>query len=177
MFKLTFVLVPEEDRFHEVPEEQFLGIMSSFPAGVVVVTSLDREGRPYGLTVSAFCSVSRTPPLILVCVDNGSTTLPALRESGSFTVNFLSEGRELLARNFATKDPDKFADATWRHPEQLRGGGPVLHEDTVAHVACTVEQEHEAGDHWVFIGRVVEADLIEGARSLLFHRRSFSAIG
>jgi flavin reductase (DIM6/NTAB) family NADH-FMN oxidoreductase RutF len=170
------VNAPDEG-FEEVPEDQFLGIMSSFPAGVVVVTSLDAAGKPYGLTVSAFCSVSRVPPLILVCVDQGSTTLPAIQASGKFTVNFLSEGREKLALNFATKEPDKFADAAWRHPERLQGGGPVLHEDTVAHVACTVEQAHEAGDHWVFIGRVVEADLVEDARSLLFHRRTFSGIG
>lgn len=167
----------DDSNIEKLSEEQFLGIMSGFPAGVVVVTSLDEERNPFGLTVSAFCSVSRRPPLILVCIDKGSTTLPAIQGSGKFTVNFLREGTEALARNFATKEPDKFADARWRHPERVPGGGPVLHEDTVAHVACVVEQAHEAGDHWIFVGRVVDADLDESARSLLFHRRTFSAVG
>jgi flavin reductase (DIM6/NTAB) family NADH-FMN oxidoreductase RutF len=118
------------------------------------------------------------PPLILVCVDRGSSTLEAIEHSGKFTVNFLSEGREQVARTFATKLEGKFAGQAWRHPETLAGGGPILHEDSVAHAACTVYDAVEAGDHWVFIGRVAEAHVDEGApRSLLFHRRSFSASG
>lgn len=163
--------------FKDLDHEQFLEVMANFPAGVAVVTALDRDRRPAGLTISAFCSVSREPPLILICVDRGSATLPAIQVSEKFTVNFLSEGREPLARSFATKEPDKFAGLSWRHPEELPGGGPVLHEDTVAHLACVVDQAVEAGDHWVFIGRVIEAAVEEGARSLLYHRRNFSSIG
>ncbi|HWC09508.1 MAG TPA: flavin reductase family protein [Solirubrobacterales bacterium] len=166
-----------DDGFREVDETQFLSVMASFPAGVAVVTSLDQDERPVGLTISAFCSVSRTPPLILICVDKGSATLPAIQHSQKFTVNFLSEGREPIAQNFATKDPDKFAAQAWRHSEGLPGGGPVLHEDTVAYLVCTVYEAVEAGDHWVFIGEVVEANVEEEARSLLYHRRNFSSIG
>ena len=161
----------------DLDHAQFVEVMANFPAGVAVVTALDRERRPLGLTISAFCSVSREPPLILICVDRGSSTLAAIQQSEKFTVNFLSEGREPLARGFATKGPEKFADRAWRHPGQLPGGGPVLHEDTAAHLACVVDQAVEAGDHWVFIGRVIEAEVEEGARSLLYHRRSFSSIG
>lgn len=166
-----------EEGFRDIGEDDFLGVMASFPAGVAVVTSLDERERPCGLTISAFCSVSRQPPLVLVCVDEDSNTLGAIRHSGKFTVNFLSEGRERLARAFATKEGDKFSGFAWRPTEALPGGGPILHEDTVAHLACLVEREIEAGDHWVFIGRVIEADVEEEGRSLLFHRRGFSAIG
>ncbi len=166
-----------EQGFREVAEGRFLEVMANFPAGVAVVTSLDRGERPVGLTISAFCSVSRTPPLILICVDKDSATLPAIQHSGKFTVNFLSEGREAIARSFATKDPDKFAGQTWRPSEGLPGGGPILHEDTVAYLACTVFKAVEAGDHWVFIGEVAEASVEEEARSLLYHRRNFSSIG
>jgi len=169
--------VSGEAGFREVDEAQFLSVMASFPAGVAVVTSLDREEQPVGLTISAFCSVSRTPPLILICVDKGSATLPAIQHTRKFTVNFLSDDREEVARRFATKDPDKFSAQAWRHSEALPGGGPVLHEDTVAHLACTLYKEVEAGDHWVFIGEVVEANVEEEARSLLYHRRNFSSIG
>jgi flavin reductase (DIM6/NTAB) family NADH-FMN oxidoreductase RutF len=166
-----------KEGFREIDEDQFLSALSNFPAGVAVVTALDRDERPVGLTISAFCSVSRTPPLILICVDKGSSTLPAIRHSEKFTVNFLSEGREVVAKNFATKDPDKFADQTWRPSAGLPGGGPILHEDTVAYLVCTVHKEVEAGDHWVFIGEVIEAGVEEEARSLLYHRRNFSSIG
>jgi flavin reductase (DIM6/NTAB) family NADH-FMN oxidoreductase RutF len=166
-----------EGGFRELDEAQFLSVMASFPAGVAVVTSLDAGGEPVGLTVSAFCSVSRTPPLILICVDKSSATLPAIQSSQKFTVNFLSEGREPIAQVFATKEPDKFAGRAWRHTAELEGGGPVLHEDTVAYLACTVYKSVEAGDHWVFIGEVVEASVEEEARSLLYHRRNFSSIG
>ena len=167
----------EETGFRHVDEARFLGVLASFPAGVAVVTTLDREQRPVGLTISAFCSVSRTPPLILICVDKGSATLPAIQHSGKFTVNFLSEDREEVARRFASKDPDKCADQAGRPSEALPGGGPVLHEDTVAHLACTVFKAVEAGDHWVFIGEVVDAEVEEEARSLLYHRRSFGSVG
>lgn len=166
-----------KDGFRTIDEARFLSVMASFPAGVAVVTSLDRSKRPVGLTISAFCSVSRTPPLILICVDKGSASLPAIQHSGKFTVNFLSDDREEIARRFATKDPDKFAGQAWRHSEALPGGGPILHEDTVAHLACTVYKAVEAGDHWVFIGEVIEASVEEEARSLLYHRRNFSSIG
>jgi len=166
-----------EHEFRAVDEAQFLSVMASFPAGVAVVTSLDHEQRPVGLTISAFCSVSRTPPLILICVDKESSTLATIQHSQKFTVNFLSDDREEVARRFATKDPEKFAAQAWRHSEALPGGGPVLHEDTVAYLVCKVFKEVEAGDHWVFIGEVVEASVEEEARSLLYHRRNFSSIG
>ncbi|HZO06552.1 MAG TPA: flavin reductase family protein [Solirubrobacterales bacterium] len=166
-----------KEGFREIDEDRFLSALANFPAGVAVVTSLDPDEQPVGLTISAFCSVSRTPPLILICVDKGSSTLPAIQHTQKFTVNFLSEGRELVARNFATKDPDKFADQVWRHSEGLPGGGPILHEDTVAYLVCTVYKAVEAGDHWVFIGEVIEASVEEEARSLLYHRRNFSSIG
>lgn len=163
--------------FREIDEERFLSALANFPAGVAVVTALDAGQRPVGLTISAFCSASLNPPLILICVDEGSSTLPAIQHSRKFTVNFLSEGRELVARNFATKDADKFADQTWRASEELPGGGPILHEDTVAYLVCALYKEVEAGDHRVFIGEVIEASVEEEARSLLYHRRSYSSIG
>jgi len=64
-------------------------LLSSFPAGVTVVTAFDADGNPRGLTLIAFCGVSLEPPLVLVCVDRGSNTLPAIQHSGGFTINFI----------------------------------------------------------------------------------------
>src|SRR3977135_4659871 len=71
----------------------FFAIMGAFPTGVGIVTTLDEHNQPRGLTSNALCSVSADPPLLLVCVDKNSNTLPALRHSQKLVVNYLSAGR------------------------------------------------------------------------------------
>ena len=157
-------------------DRTFREVLARFPAGVAVVTAIAPDGRPRGLTVSAFCSVSLRPPMVLVCVDRSSNTLPAIEHSKGFTVNVLAGGREELARVFASKRDDKFAGVSWR-PADPPEMGAILHEDMAAFLACTVAHSIEAGDHWVFIGEVVEAQQVDEAVHLLYHRRTFSTVG
>jgi flavin reductase (DIM6/NTAB) family NADH-FMN oxidoreductase RutF len=163
---------PDTNRYDEIRD-----VLASFPAGVVVVTAMAPDGSPRGLTVSAFCSVSAEPPLVLVCVDKTSNTLPAIQHSGAFTVNILAGGREEVARNFASKRDNKFAAVAWRPWQDAAPAGPILHEDVAAFLVCVVERVVEAGDHWVFIGEVVEVERADESRLLLYHRRSFSSVG
>jgi flavin reductase (DIM6/NTAB) family NADH-FMN oxidoreductase RutF len=156
-----------------IAEELFLEIMASFPTGVTIVSSRNPAGDPKGLTVSAFCPVSLHPPLVLVCLDNRSTTLQAITETRDFTVNFLAAGREQLARRFASKIEDKFEGVTWELPAE--GGGPVLSEDSGAYIVCHVGDMIEAGDHWVVIGQVRGGSLREDHLPLLYGRRTFTA--
>src|SRR5215472_18743272 len=128
----------------------FFAIMGAFPTGVAVVTAMDATYEPRGLTSNALCSVSATPPLLLVCVDKNSNTLPALRHSKKFVVNYLSAGRGDLANLFASKEPDKFQNVSWR---PASNGMPWLHTDTIAHAECDVTNEIEAGDHLVFVAK------------------------
>jgi flavin reductase (DIM6/NTAB) family NADH-FMN oxidoreductase RutF len=155
-----------------VDAELFRDIMACFPTGVAIVTAHEAGDRPRGLTLSAFCPVSLDPPLVLVCIDKSSNTLPALRESGGFTVNFLAGGREHLAVLYASKADEKFEGIAWRRPA-LPEGGPILHEDSAAYAVCLTRQAIEAGDHWVFIGEVREGDVVEGHLPLVYHRREF----
>jgi flavin reductase (DIM6/NTAB) family NADH-FMN oxidoreductase RutF len=155
-----------------VTPQLYREIMACFPTGVAVVTAHEAGGRPRGLTLSAFCAVSLDPPLVLVCVDKSSNTLPALQASGGFTVNFLAGGREHLAVLYASKTEAKFEGIAWR-PPQLQEGGPILHLDCAAYAVCMTRQAVEAGDHWVFIGEVREGAVIEGRLPLVYHRRSF----
>ena len=92
----------------------FFAIMGAFPTGVAIVTTMDNHNQPKGLTSNALCSVSAEPPLLLVCVDKNSNTLPGLRHSRKFVVNYLSAGRGDLANLFASKEPDKFQNVSWR---------------------------------------------------------------
>lgn len=122
--------------------------------------------------MSAFCSLSANPPLILVCVDLVSNTLPAIRASGEFTVNFLADGSEETARRFASKSTEKFSDLRCQQP--LSGkGGPVLTDVCSAYLACTAIEELRGGDHAVFVGRVEEAMVVPGTSTLLYGQHTF----
>jgi flavin reductase (DIM6/NTAB) family NADH-FMN oxidoreductase RutF len=155
-----------------VGRERFVATMAAFPTGVTVVTTSSEDGTPYGLTCNAFMSVSAEPPLVLVSLDATSNTLPVLRVTRHFVVNFLAAGREALALLFATKDPAKFASLDFRTTQER--GLPVLYEDSIAHVVCQVVEDIEAGDHVLFLGRVYEARTPDdGALPLLYFRRAY----
>jgi len=149
----------------------FFAIMGAFPTGVAVVTALDADDQPRGLTTNALCSVSANPALLLVCVDKNSNTLPALRHSKKFVVNYLSAGRGDLANTFASKDPEKFAGVSWR---PAHNGMPWLHTDTLAYAECSVHEELEAGDHFIFLGKVEGGQTpAPGTKPLIYFRRSY----
>ena len=155
-----------------VTPQLYREIMACFPTGVAIVTAHEAGDRPRGLTLSAFCAVSLDPPLVLVCIDKTSNTLPALQASGGFTVNFLAGGREHLAVLYASKAEEKFEGIPWRRAE-VSEGGPILHEDSAAYAVCVTRQAVQAGDHWVFIGEVRDGAVIEGRLPLVYHRRAF----
>lgn len=146
-------------------------LMAGFPSGVTVVTATDAGPKPVGLTVSAFCAVSLSPPLVVVCVDNGSNTLPVIERTGRFVVNILAHGRSALARRFASKEEGKFAGVEFRPGPY----GPILVADAAAHVGCTVHSEVPAGDHKLFLGRVHEG-VIHHERPLVYHLRGFAGL-
>ena len=154
-----------------VDEQQFLDVMSAFPTGVVIVTTIAADGTPRGLTTNAFTSVSRDPPLLLVCLDRTSRTLPAVQESGRFVVHVMPEGRDAIARKFATKDDDKFDSVEWR---PAGNGMPHLHVDSLAYAECTVEQAVEAGDHMIVVGLVEAGGIEPEAIPLVYFRRTYA---
>src|SRR5688500_10643558 len=131
--------------------EECFAIMSAFPTGVAIVTTLDADGHPRGLTTNDVCAVSADPPMLLVCVDRTSRTLEALRHARRFVVNFMSDGRADLCALFASKADDKFASVAW---EPGLGGVPLLLEDALAIAECRTEQEVESGDHLILTGVV-----------------------
>ena len=156
-----------------VERETFLEIMASFPSGVTIVTTLDEFGSPRGLTTSAVASVSAEPPLLLVCVDFTSRTLPALRAGGRFLVNFMRAGTADICRLFASKAEDKFAEVEWR---ASASGMPHLHEDAIAWAECVTVQEVEAGDHVLLLGSVeAGAPAAQGEQPLVYYRRAWGA--
>jgi flavin reductase (DIM6/NTAB) family NADH-FMN oxidoreductase RutF len=154
-----------------VDRAMFAGIMSAFPTGVSIITTVDGSGVPRGLTSNAICSVSADPPLVLACVDAGSNTLPALLDSGLWVVNFLARDRGGLSDLFATKATDKFQGVAWR---PAVNGMPWLHADSLSHAACRTVQVIEAGDHVILIGQVEGGAVPNPAdHPLVYFRRAY----
>jgi len=130
----------------------FRETMGSFPTPVAVVTALDSDGIPRGLTCSAVCSVSMDPPSMLVCVNRRNGSLDAIRQSGGFVINLLCEDRQQLSDIFASASPQKFAHADWK--PSPASGLPLLHSDALAFVDCRLQAELVAGSHAILIGTV-----------------------
>lgn len=131
----------------------FKAVMRHFPTGVTVVTSI-REGEPRGVTVSAFASVSADPPLVLICINREARSYLYISSSQVFCVNILSGDQRHLAERFSGKIREhQFDDVDY---DSEVTGAPIL-RGTVAHLECEVAEEHHAGSHSIFIGRVVSA--------------------
>ncbi len=148
-----------------VSADEFRSALRHFPAGVTIVTTRDGEGRPCGLTASAFTSVSLDPPLVLVCVDHAATAHPAVDAHGWFAVNVLGKSQEHLARRFAVSGSDKFAGVAFR---EGRAGLPIL-EDVVASLECRIVQRYTGGDHTIFVGQVEGVSVAGGPPLVYFH--------
>lgn len=132
--------------------------MRHYPAGVTVVTSL-HEGEPRGITVSAFAGVSLDPPNVLVCVNRDARSYLYIASSRIFCVNVLAGDQRILAERFSGGVRDRQFDGISHHAAAT--GAPVL-DGTIAYFDCEVENEHHAGSHSIFIGRVVACDAVGG---------------
>lgn len=158
-----------------ITSDVFLDVMGNVAASVTIVTAT-HEGRHHGLTVSAFSSVSLDPPLVLVCIDKGSHSLPAISGAGGFTVNFLSSNAGQTAMLFASKSEDKFEEISHR-PAVHPTAGPWLPEHSYAYFECETTHEVDAGDHIVFIGEVKGGQRVAPDLPLVYCRRQFADLG
>lgn len=143
--------------------------MGCFATGITIVTALDAEGTPVGLTANSFTSVSLDPPLLLVCIANTAGTAPALRKAAHFGVNVLQIGQQPTSNRFAARGEDRFANQPWA-PGQT--GVPLLGSSLVS-FECQHESLHEAGDHFILVGRVVRAQFEPHRDPLLYFRGKY----
>jgi flavin reductase ActVB len=151
-----------------VDADSFRAALSQFASGITVVTTRDAAGRPLGLTVSAFCSVSLEPPLILVSVDGRSEAHAGFQASGVFAASVLAEGQDAVSRLFARAGPAKFAKLAMVTGER----GLLLVPDALAHIECEVRASHPAGDHVLYVGEIVSLAVRSG-RPLVYHRGGY----
>lgn len=155
-------------------EGAFRRACGQFATGVAVVATQGPDGRPAGLTVNSFTSVSLDPPLVLFCLDDRAGCLAAFAGAPGFAVNVLAEGQADLSRRFAGAEADKFAGLAWRDGPR----GPVL-AGVLASFQCRTDAVHRGGDHLILVGAVeaVAADPSPAARPLVYWRGDYRAIG
>lgn len=125
--------------------------LGRFTTGVTIITCLDAQGAPVGLTANSFTSLSLDPPLVLWSLRSASSQLPAFSQARHFAVNVLAEAQVDLSRRFAANVDDRFAEGAWTAGH---GGLPVL-SGCAAVFECETASQQSAGDHQLFIGRVL----------------------
>jgi flavin reductase (DIM6/NTAB) family NADH-FMN oxidoreductase RutF len=117
------------------------------------------------MAVNSVTSVSLEPPMILFCPAKASETWPQIRAVGRCCVNIMARDHETLARRFAQRGIDRFADVSYSERET----GPALTE-AVAWIECALGDEHDAGDHTIVVADVLEIDVAGTAEPLVFFR-------
>jgi 3-hydroxy-9,10-secoandrosta-1,3,5(10)-triene-9,17-dione monooxygenase reductase component len=158
-----------DSRVVDESARRFRDVLGRFCTGVTVVTSMS-DGKPVGMTCQSFTSVSLDPPLVLFCPAKTSRAWPLIQRAGFFCVNLLSHDQLELSNGFASKGSDKFAGVTWRPSET---GAPLL-EGVLGWVDCTVYAVHEAGDHYVVVGRVMDLGVEDAPHPLLFYKGQYA---
>ena len=124
--------------------------LGRFATGIAIVTAIDPDGHPIGLTVNSFSAVSLEPALVLWCLDNASHNLEAFRRASHHAINILSLEQQDVSNRFATWPTDRFVGLAW----QPGFGGAPLFTDCCANFEVANETMHAGGDHTIFIGRV-----------------------
>ncbi|MEX2423301.1 MAG: flavin reductase family protein [Acidimicrobiia bacterium] len=139
-----------------------------FMTGVTVVTTLDRDGEPSGLTVNSFSSLSLDPPLALFSLGRSSNTFEAFEAHNGFVIHVLGADQIDLATQFATREADRFDGVEWTEGID---GLPVI-ADTLASFECSREHTYEGGDHLILVGRIERLTLGDRTRPALGYFRS-----
>jgi flavin reductase (NADH) len=156
-----------------VPVDSFRALMAHFPSGVAIVTTLDSDGRPWGMTCSSVCSVTPEPPTLLVCLRLQSPTLRAILERGAFTVNLLHKHAQPVAELFASAAADRFDRVRW--DISPASGGPRLTQYAIATADCQVSRNELVGDHVVVFGEITHVSLRPDNVPLLYGLRQYRA--
>ncbi|NLJ51830.1 MAG: flavin reductase family protein [Alcaligenaceae bacterium] len=153
-------------------EKDFRQALGRFATGVAIVTATDlTTGKPVGLTVSSFNSVSLDPPLVLWCLRLASQNLDLFKNTSHYNIHILANDQIDLAMQFSTaKVPDRFEGIDW---ELNKAGTPLLSTKYCSAIfECANEQQHPAGDHLIMVG-YVENCQHTNKLPLVFHAGTF----
>jgi len=156
-----------------IDADTFRSVLGRFASGITILTARDAAGADHGMTVSAFCSLSLNPPLVLFCVDHSASMHDLLLGHPTIGVSVLSSEQEPHSRRFAADETDRFDGIAFTRGEN----DVVLLEAALAHMECRILEHHEGGDHTIFIAEIDRAaqHATEG-RPLLYYRGGYAQI-
>ncbi len=143
---------------------QFRRVCGLFATGITVATVKGADGKPHGLTVNSFTSVSLNPPLVLICIGHRAGTHGSFSHANSFAINILKDDQQEVSARFASSHPNRFEGISW---ETGIVGAPVL-SGALGVLECDTRQKVEAGDHTILIGEVRRASAADGRPLLYF---------
>ena len=155
-----------------VDPDTFRAALGRFATGVTIVTTKDADGADWGMTVSAFSSVSLRPPLVMASIGHEASMAPAMTNAEVFGVSVLERGQEPLSRHFADTDAVRFEGV---HFTRGRITGVALMNDALAWLECRVVQRVESGDHTLYIGDVISA-AARADHPLLYYRGGYAQL-
>jgi 3-hydroxy-9,10-secoandrosta-1,3,5(10)-triene-9,17-dione monooxygenase reductase component len=160
----------------QIDPDHYRAVLGRFVTGITVVTTLDGQ-QPFGTTVNSFSSVSLDPPLVLIAVGRERSIHPVIDRTHRFAVNILGEGGQALSDCFAGAPSgiprEAFCGAAWR----IGDAGQPLLDGAIAWIGCELERTIEAGDHTLYLGRVLELGADDQQQwPLLYFRRRYLRI-
>jgi flavin reductase (DIM6/NTAB) family NADH-FMN oxidoreductase RutF len=153
-------------------QRAFRDAMGCFATGVTVVSTVTEDGRPVGITVNSFSSVSLEPPLVLFCIDREATNLNAFQNHGRFAINVLGGDQQSISNGFAGNGDVMFENIAHRRTEE---GCPLI-PDAIVVFECETEATYDGGDHVIFVGRVKRIEQNSGGEPLLYFRGRYAAV-
>lgn len=149
----------------------FRRALGNFATGVTIITTVGPDGEKVGVTASSFNSLSMDPPLVLWSSMKEARSCAAFENASHFAVNILSSDQMDMSNHFARQQDDKFAGFEW---EEGLGGAPIF-PNAAGRFQCETYDKLDGGDHWIFVGKVIEFDDF-GHAPLCFHQGSYSMV-
>jgi flavin reductase (DIM6/NTAB) family NADH-FMN oxidoreductase RutF len=143
---------------------QLRQVFSTFPTGVTAIAAVV-DGKPTGIAVSSFTSVSLDPPMVLVCISRTSTTWPTLARATMFGISVLSADQEQACRQLSERSKQRFAGLEWHATDN----GAVVLDGASAWLECSFEYQCQAGDHDIVVLRVHNMWGDHSVPPLVFH--------
>jgi flavin reductase (DIM6/NTAB) family NADH-FMN oxidoreductase RutF len=163
-----------------VDAQDYREVLTRFATGVTVVTTIEESDEgplPWGTTVNSFTGISLDPPLVMVSIGHERSILPIIERTGRFGVNILGEDSQGLSDCFAGAPSPLPRNAFCNAPYSLGAAGLPVLDAAVAYLACDVTKVIEAGDHTMYLGKVVETGCRdEVGWPLLYFRRRYLSI-
>ena len=131
--------------------------LGKYSTGVTVVTSIDNDRNPIGMTVNSFTSVSLLPALVLWCIDKKQPSYNSFMNAEGYAVNILSKDQNDICYKFASQLDNKFQNVDWKISEN---GFPLL-KNSLAWFDCKKWNYYAGGDHEILVGEVTSFDSLE----------------